>query len=436
MRREFSWLAAAPALAVMLLTGCGGGKPAAVTQAAGAPRFPVTAMAVKAGTVPIFQEFIGATFAQDTVQVNSRVNGYIDKWLFKPGDFVSAGQLLYVIDQRTYKAEVDRARAELARAEAQLTFAKEGVEVIRGESELAQAEASLIKAEQDVARVRPLVKENALPEQDLDAVLANERVARNNYKARDANVNQLRFSQKTQIQQAQAAVQAAKAALDTAELNLSFTEIRSPVVGRAGETKVQVGGLAAANSPEPLTLVSPLDPIYVEFQVNERDYLEYIRRDVAAQKATGQRVPTKPLQLLLADGSVYPHPGRFRYADRAVDVQTGTLKLIGDFPNPDRILLPGQFGRVRFETGTKEGVYLVPQRAIVELQGLRQVLLADSNDKVVQRTVTATDRVGNLWVIEKGLADGDRVIVDGLQKAMPGAQVTVNMTPAATLEKR
>ena len=299
--------------------------------------------------------------------------------------------------------------------------------MLRAESELAQAEASLIKAEQDVARVRPLVKEKALPEQDLDAALANARVAQNNYRAREANVNQLRLTQKTNIQQAEAAIQSARALLQLAELNLGFTEIKAPAAGRIGETKIQVGGLASANSPEALTLISPLDPIYVEFTVTERDYLDYFRRQQEAQKATGRGVPVEPLELLLADGSVYPHRGTFRFADRSVDVQTGTLKLSGDFPNPNRMLLPGQFGRVRLRTGVKEGVFVVPQRAIQELQGLRQLLVLDKDDRVSQRTVTATDRIGSMWVIEKGLNPGDRVIIDGLQKAIPGTQVAPRM---------
>ncbi|MBY0503367.1 MAG: efflux RND transporter periplasmic adaptor subunit [Bryobacteraceae bacterium] len=422
-------------VAVFTISSCSSPEPGAQQKAGGGPpRFPVTAVSVTERTIPIFQEFIGSTFSQDTVQINSRVNGYIEQWLFKPGDIVAAGQLLYKIDPRTYRAPVDGAKAELARATAQLSFAREGVDVLRGESELAQAEASLIKAEQDVARVRPLVKETALPEQDLDAAQANERVARNNYRAREANVAQLRLTQKTQIQQAEAALQAAKALLETAELNLQFTEIRSPVAGRAGETKIQVGGLVSSNSQEPLTLVSPLDPIYVEFKVGERDYLEYIKKQIAAQQATGRQVPVEPLQLLLADGTVYPYPGVYRYADRAVDVQTGTLKLIGAFPNPQRMLLPGQFSRVRLRTGVKPGVFAVPQRAIQELQGLRQVMVADQDGRVKARTVTATDRVGNMWVIEKGLANGDHVIVDGLQKAMPGAQVTVKLTAESPVE--
>ena len=423
---------------LMFLASCGAGEKGAAGAApgGGAPRFPVTAVKVSPRTVPIYQEFIGSTFAQDTVQINARVNGYIDKWLFKPGDFVSAGQLLYEIDPRTYKAEVDKAKAELARSEAQLSFAKEGVDVLRAESELAQAEASLIKAEQDVARVRPLVKENALPEQDLDAALANERVARNTYRAREANVQQLRLTQRTQIQQGEAAVNSAKAALENAELNLQFTRIQAPVAGRVGETKVQVGGLATANSPDPLTLLSPLDPIYVEFKVGERDYLEYSKKQLAAQQATGKQIPVEPLTLLLADGTAYPYQGRYRYADRAVDVTTGTLKLIADFPNPKRMLLPVQFSRIRLQTGAKDGVFVVPQRAVTELQGLRQLMLLDKDDRVIARTVTATDRVGNQWVIEKGLAEGDRVIVDGLQKAIPGTQVAPKIVAESPLSVR
>ncbi|HYP07889.1 MAG TPA: efflux RND transporter periplasmic adaptor subunit [Bryobacteraceae bacterium] len=384
------------------------------------PPSAVTVFAASPTSVPIVQEFIGATFALDTVQVNSRVNGYIDQWLFRPGDQVTKGQLLYVIDQRTYRTEVQRTQAELARAEAQLTFAREGVDVLRAQAELAEAEATLIKAEQDVARVTPLVTEKALPAQDLDTVNANERVARSAHGARRANLQQLKLTQTANIAQSEALVAAARAALRNAELNLEFTEIRSPTAGRIGETKIQVGGLASASSPEPLTLISPLDPIYVEFTVTEQDHLEYRKGRLAHTREASASVP---LELILADGSVYPQPGQFRYADRAVDVKTGTLKLIAAFPNRDRILLPGQFSRVRMRTGTKDGVYLVPQRAVVEQQGIRFVLLVDENNRVVQRTITASERVGASWVVEQGLSAGDRVILDGLQKATPGSQV-------------
>jgi membrane fusion protein (multidrug efflux system) len=414
------------ALLMLTFSACGGADSAAQAKQE-APRFAVTAVVVKPREVPIFQESIGSTFALNTVQVNSRVNGYIEKWLFRPGEYVEEGRLLYLIDQRTYRAVLERAAADVARAESQLVFAREGVEVLRAESELAQAEATLIKSEQDVARVKPLVTEKALPEQDLDAVTANQRVARNNFNAREANVKQLRLAQSTSIRQAEAVLQAARAELKLAELNLGFTEIKATTSGRIGETKIQVGGLVMANSPDPLTLISPLDPIFVEFTVNEREYLDYARSIQAKGQSPRDALSMIPLELMLADGSVYPQPGQFRFGDRAVDVKTGTLKLIGAFPNPNRLLLPGQFSRVRLQTGTKSGVFVVPQRAVQEMQGLRQLLLLDKDNRVVQRTVTAAERIGSMWVIDKGLSAGDRVIVDGLQKAAPGSQVVPRM---------
>ncbi len=410
-------------LAVCLASAGCSGSGQAIHAGSAPPVFPVSVMIAEPQDVPIFQEYIGTTFALNTVQVNSRVNGYIEQWLFRPGDLVKANQLLYVIDPRSYRAEVQRAEAEVARASAQVSFAKEGVEVLRAESELAQAEATLIKADQDVARVKPLVAERALPEQDLDAVTAAQRVARNIFQARQANLKQTRLTQKSNIEQSEAALQAQRAALRLAELNLGFTEVRSPVTGRAGETTIQVGGLASANALEPLTLVSPLDPIYVEFTVTERDYLTYSKDNAMAGQTPKAALAKVPLSLLLADGSTYPHVGTFRFADRAVNVETGTLKLSAEFPNPARTLLPGQFSRVRMSTALRKAVYTVPQRAVQEMQGLRQVMVVDKDNVVAQRTVTVTDRLGPWWIVEKGLQAGDRVVVDGLQKALPGAKV-------------
>ena len=420
---------------MLTFSACGGAENAAQAKQE-APKFAVSAIMVQPKEVPIFQESIGSTFALNTVQVNSRVNGYIEKWLFHPGEYVEEGRLLYLIDQRTYRAALEKAAADVARAESQLVFAREGVEVLRAESELAQAEATLIKSEQDVARVKPLVTEKALPEQDLDAVTANQRVARNNFNAREANVKQLRLAQATSIRQAEAVLQAARAELKLAELNLGFTEIKATTSGRIGETRIQVGGLAMANSPDPLTLISPLDPIFVEFTVNEREYLDYARSYQAKGQSPREALSRIPLELMLADGSVYPQSGQFRFGDRAVDVKTGTLKLIGAFPNPNRLLLPGQFSRVRLRTGTKSGVFVVPQRAVQELQGLRQLLLLDKDNRVVQRTVTAAERIGSMWVIDQGLSPGDRVIVDGLQKAAPGSQVVPKIVAEAEPEAR
>jgi membrane fusion protein (multidrug efflux system) len=418
---KFSIYLLLPGLCMLVTAGCGTQN--ASKGSGGFPPAAVAVVEVSPSSVPIYSDFVGSTFSEGEVQVHSRVNGYITARHFNPGDIVTPGQLIYSLDPATYQAEVDRLRAEVVRAEAQLRFAREGVEVIRAESEFAQAEANQIKADQDVARVRPLVQQKALPEQDLDAAVANQSVNLAMVRARKAALEQQRLSQKTQIDQGVAAVASAKASLGLAELNLGYTRIQAPLLGRIGETSIQTGGLATATATNPLTRISPLDPIYVEFKVGERDYLDYIRREIAKQRSTGSGQVVEPLQLVLADGSIYDKPGRFRYADRAVDVQTGTLKLIGTFPNPDRMLLPGQFSRIRLRTGFKEGVFLVPQRAVIETQGLRQVLVVDKQNKVAQRTVTATDRVGSNWVVEAGLTQGNRVVVEGLQKAIPGSKV-------------
>lgn len=415
------------ALSTLLVSGCGTQN--ATKAGGGFPPAAVTVVEVNSSSVPIYSDFVGSTFAEQEVQVHSRVNGYITARHFNPGDIVKPGQLIYSLDPATYQAEADRLRAEVVRSEAQLRFAREGVEVIRAESEFAQAEANQIKADQDVARVRPLVQQKALPEQDLDAAVANQSVNLAIVRARKAALEQQRLSQKTQIEQGVAALASAKASLGLAELNLSYTRIQAPLLGRIGETSIQTGGLATANAANPLTRISPLDPIYVEFKVGERDYLDYIRREIAKQRSTGSGQVVEPLQLVLADGTIYDKPGRYRYADRAVDLQTGTLKLIGTFPNPDRMLLPGQFSRIRLRTGFKEGVFLVPQRAVIETQGLRQVLVVDNQNKVTQRTVTATDRVGSNWVVEAGLTQGSRVVVEGLQKAIPGSKVEPKLVP-------
>lgn len=413
------------------ITGCGSGEKKA---AAGAPpAFPVSVIKVEPKDVPIQQEYIGKTFSLNTVQINARVNGYVDQWLFRPGDLVKQNQLLYVIDQRTYQAEVQRVQAEVARAEAQLSFAKEGVEVLRAESQLAQAEATLIKADQDVERVKPLVSQRALPEQDLDAVNAAQKIARSNFRAMEATLKQVRLTQKTNIEQSDAGLRAARAALRQAELNLGFTEIRSPAAGRIGETTIQVGGLASASAAQPLTLVSPLDPIYVEFTVNERDYLAYVKDQAAHGRTPRAGIATVPLHLMLSDGSDYPHQGKFQFADRSVDVDTGTLKLTATFPNPSGTILPGQFSRVRMSTSTRTGVFTIPQKAVQEMQGLRYVMVVDGSGLVAQRTVTASERLGALWVIEKGLSAGDQVVVEGLQKAVPGAKVTPRLVDGGAL---
>ena len=434
-RMSLSWCPLAATLSLLLLwgAGCSEVKSASTRRPPVHQRCRSRSSRSTPRTIPIYNEYTGTTDATETAEIRARVDGYIEQRLFDAGQLVKANQLLYVLDQRTYSAELQKAKAKVAKAEADLQFAKEGVEVLRAESRLAQSQAALVKADQDVARYRPLVRQEAAPQIDLDAALAQQQVLREEANARKAELTQTKLQQRTQIALAAAELEFARATQSLAELNLDYTEIKAPVNGRIGESNIFVGGLATANATNPLTLLSPLDPIQVKVKVGEREYLGYIQKaSTEAERST--RAVELAFQLLLADSSTYQYPGRFRSADRAVDPQTGTLEITLDFPNPTFTLLPGTFSRVRGQTGEKSGVFLVPQRAVRELQGVRSVYLVDNDDKVVSRTVTAGERLGNLWVIEKGLEAGDRVIVEGLQRVQPGVKVTYKVEPEPKLE--
>ena len=399
----------------------------------GAPSAPpptVSVIEVSPKALPLYTEYTGTTDSLDTVDIRARVDGFIEQKFFNGGQIVKAGERLYLLDQRTFIAEVQKAKAAVAKAEADLRYAKEGVEVLRAESRLAQSHAALIKTEQDVKRYTPLVKDHAASQQDLDSSIAQRDASREEVSTRKTELTQTKLTQQTQIALATAELEAARANLRLAELNLGYTDIRAPVTGRIAESDAFVGSLATKNSPKPLTQLSPLDPIQVKVKIGERDYLNYTRSLSGNEEERRKQIGALfQFQLLLGDGSTYPNPGRFRSGDRAVDPTTGTLEIVIDFPNPQAVLLPGIFSRVKIQTGEKSGVFLVPQRAITELQGIRTVYLVDKEEKVEPRTVTASERLGNLWAIEKGLAAGDRVIVEGIQRVQPGAKVNVKTVP-------
>jgi len=395
-----------------------------------APPVTVSVIEVSPKTLPLYTEYTGTTDALETVEIRARVDGFIEQKFFHGGQVIKAGDRLYLLDQRIFSAEVLKAQAAMAKAKADLKYAKEGVEVFRAESRLAQSRAALIRTEQDVARYTPLVKEQAASQQDLDSAIAQHDVAREEVAARKTELTQTKLTQQTQIAVATAELEAARAVLRLAELNLDYTDIRSPVAGRIAESDAFIGSLATKNSPEPLTLLSPLDPIQVKVKIGERDYLNYTRTLSADEEERRKQLAASfSFQLLLGDDSVYPYPGRFRSGDRAVDPQTGTLEIILDFPNPQATLLPGIFSRVKIQTGKKSGVFLVPQRAMTELQGVRTVYVVGPEGTVETRTVTATERLGSLWAVEQGLAAGDRVIVEGIQQVQPGMKVNVKTMP-------
>src|SRR5262245_34368217 len=278
-RASLSWYRLAVACSLLLLcgAGCNEVKSASKQEAPSAPAVSVTVIQVTPRSIPIYNEFTGTTDATETVEIRARVDGYVEQRLFEAGQLVKANQLLYVLDQRPFRAELQKAKASVAKAEADLQFAKEGVEVMRAESRLAQSRATLVKTEQDVARYTPLVKAQAASQQDLDTSVAQRDVAKQEVEARKTELTQTKLAQRTQIALATAEREAARANLRLAELNLGYTDIRAPVAGRIAESDAFVGTLATKNAPKPLTLLSPLDPIQVRVRIGERDYLNYTR---------------------------------------------------------------------------------------------------------------------------------------------------------------
>jgi membrane fusion protein (multidrug efflux system) len=351
------------------------------------------------------------------VEVRGRVEGYIEKWLFQPGSEVKAGQVLYVLDLRPYQAVVEQAKGNLKQSEADLEFARRQVSLLQAQANLASTQANLVKARQDYERLSPLVQADAASQQDLDAASAALKVSQANVNALQANVDQASLSTRTQIDAMQGRVEALGAALRTAELNLEYATILAPVSGRIGDTLIPVGGLVTPNSPQPLTTIVPLDPIWVRFKVTESEYLSWARH--------GQVTPGggRPLRLILADASEFPSQGRIENALNQVDPKTGTLELQARFPNPRHTVLPGQFGRVRVALEERKNALLVPQKAVQQLQSMQTVYTVGPDNKVSMQPVTTGSRVGASWVIEQGLKPGDRVIVEGQLRVRQGARV-------------
>lgn len=389
----------------------------AANPAGAPPPTPVSVVEVQPHDIPIYHDYPAQTFARDMVEVRGRVDGYIEKRLFQVGADVKAGQVLYTLDARPYQADVMKARGDVAQSEANLEYASKQVSLPQALADLAQAEANLAKAQQDVKRLQPLVKQEAAPQQDLDDALAAVQANQANVNAKKANVEQNRLSTHSQIGTNTAQLEANKALLRSAELNVEYATIRAPISGRIGDSLIQVGGLVSKTSSQPLTTIVPLDPIWVRFKISEAEYLAYEKR------TGGKHITSVPLQLILADGTEYPAAGHVQNTVNQVDPKTGTLELQATFPNPRHTLLPGQFGKVRLRTDERPSAIVVPQRAMQEMQGMQSVFTVSPDNKVVVVGVTAGDRVGSDQIIESGLKPGDRVIVEGTMKVRPGVPV-------------
>ena len=320
----------------------------------------------------MLSEYPAQTYARNTVEVRGRVDGYIDKWLFRPGQEVRAGDVLYVLDLRPYEAAVEQAKGNLSQSEADLEFARKQVALLQAEANLAAAQANLVKAQQDFDRLTPLVKEEAAAQQELDTAVAALRAGEANVRANQANVDQTRLSTQTQIASTAGKVEAQRAALRTAELNLEYATIRAPISGLIGDTLVPVGGLVngerAAAAYDDRSAGSDLGSIQ-----SDRVAISFVQEesDATAIAADADIWPT---------AAKFPQKGRIENTLNQVDPKTGTLELQASFPNPQHTLLPGQFGKVRVETELRRNVILVPQRAIQQLQSVQTVFTVGAGE--------------------------------------------------------
>lgn len=374
--RRNQWFLGCLLLLLLFSEACGNKSVSAAP--AGPPTVQVAAVSQR--DVPVYHEWIATLDGYVNAIIQPQVSGYLIQQNYREGAMVRRNDVLFKIDPRPFEAILDQAKAQLAQAEAQL-----------GKTQL------------DVQRDTPLAREKAIAQSQLD----------NDIQANLA---------------AKATVEADKAAVEQAEINLEFTNVRSLIDGVAGIATGQVGNLVGPQTV--LTTVSQLDPIKAYFVASEQQYLAFVQRNptVASREKAEEHLV---LDLVLADGSTYPKKGKFFAADRQVDAQTGAIRLAGLFPNPDNVLRPGQYGRVRFVSYIRPGALLVPQKAVTELQGTYQVAVVGGDDKVSVRTVQVGERSGPMWIIEKGVNPGERVVVEGVQKVRDGMPVKIATTTAS-----
>jgi RND family efflux transporter MFP subunit len=351
------------------MLGCGRTQAAAPT-----PPPEVRVAAVVQQDVPVYSEWVATLDGYVNAEIRPQVSGYIIKQAYKEGSFVHKGQVLFEIDPRPFKAALDRAKGDLAQAQAQL-----------GKSTL------------DVERDTPLVKARAIAQSQLD------------------NEIQAKLG-------AQAAIESNRAIVEQAELNLEWTKVTSLVDGIAGIAQVQIGNLVGSNSI--LTSVSQVDPIKAYFPISEQAYVLAQKQSSAVSSQHTISFFGNSLDLILTDGSIFPQKGKILLADRQVDPNTGTIRIVAAFPNPGNILRPGQYGRVHVETNMKRGALLIPQSAVAQSQGSYQVAIVGGDHKVSMRTVKPGETVKSMWVIDSGLKPGEQVVVEGLQRLKEGTLVT------------
>lgn len=350
-----------------------------------APVQEIPVISIKGYTVPIYKDFTGQTYGYKDIPIRARVDGFLTGLHFQEGSQVKKGTLLYTIDPEQYKA------TEAAHL-----------------SQVAQAETMLVKAESDVNRIRPLAAINAVSQSDLDAAEA-------------------------QFSAAQASVDAAKAQLKYAQINLGYTRISAPISGIIGKTEAKTGEYVG-KSPNPVVLntISMIDSILVQFSISETEFL-WLARDLLERKKQPQeeksidKTTDRSIQLILADGTVYDSPGRFNFADRQVDPTTGTILMQVSFPNPNKLLRPGQFARLKIKLYDVENGLVIPQRCIKEIQGIYQVMVVNANNEIEARQVKLGPKTGSMQLVAEGLKENENIIFEGLMWVRPGQKIAPKM---------
>jgi membrane fusion protein (multidrug efflux system) len=424
-------------LVALAVTGCGDRSGAAAP-----PPLPVVKVEpVVEQDVPISSEWVGTLVGYINAQIRARVAGHLVSQNYKEGLLVKTGDLLFQVDSRPFQTAADQAEAKVSLAESQLSQAKAQVSasraqieqaqasVVQSEAQVKRAEATQRQTELDVARYTPLAQRGSVSQQELDnamqsnlanlAAVAAARAAVLNAQASVTQAQAALEKARADVETQQANIAAARAALADARLNLGYTRVLSPIAGIAGFRGANIGDFVGPSDATPLTTVSQADPIYAEFPISEQRALAVFRRWDADPRAPRDI----ELELILADGSVYPTRGRAAALDRQVDVTTGTVLARGVFPNPGSVLRPGQYAKVRAVVEVRKSALMIPQRAVQDLQGVHQVAVVRADETVDVRTVKVDARVGSLWIIAEGLKSGERVIVEGADRVRAGQKV-------------
>jgi membrane fusion protein (multidrug efflux system) len=337
------------------------------------------AIEVEQQTVPIFKDFVGQVYGQADIPIRARVDGFVEKIHFNEGLKVTKGQLLYSIDDYPFR-----------------------LNVTREQSRVSEAKIMLVNAENDLGRIQPLADLNAVSKRDLDAAVARKQAAEESLKS-------------------------AEASLSLAKVNLGYTNVYAPITGIIGKTKAKVGEyVGKAPNPVILNTVSQIDSVIVEFFLNERDYLT-LAREVIEKSPSDTKKADLPFELYLADGQLFPHQGKFRFIDRNVDPTTGSILIQSIFPNPENLIRPGQFAKVRSMVNVIENALVIPQRCAFEVQGFFNVFVVGQDNIVVQRQVEILDSFEDKFIVRSGVEKGERVLIDGLMSVKSGQEVNIEI---------